>query len=139
MNATYPQTNPTVSITPTSSKKVWTGRVLSTLAILFLLFDAGVKLSQNHFAVEATVRIGYPPGILVGLGIVQLICTVLYAVPRTSMLGAILLTGYLGGATATHVRIGDPFLFPVIFGVIVWAALYLREERLHSLVPLRQG
>jgi hypothetical protein len=136
MNAIIPQTTVTVSI---SNKKVWTGRVLGGLVVLFLLFDAGVKLSQNHFAVEATARIGYPPGILLGLGMVQLACTVLYAVPRTSVLGAILLTGYLGGATATHVRISEPFLFPIIFGIVVWASLYLRDGRLHPLMPLRES
>ena len=75
---------------------------------------------------------------MVPIGVVLLICTVVYAIPTTSVLGAILLTGYLGGATATHVRVGQPFWFPVMMGVLVWAGLFLREERLRTLIPLRR-
>ncbi len=86
--------------------------------------------------VEGTARVGYSAGSLVPLGLVLLASTILYAVPRTAVLGAILLTAYLGGATATHVRMGEPFLFPVVFGVIVWGCLYLRDERVRSLLPI---
>src|SRR5207249_3667915 len=89
-------------------KAVWTGRVLSGLAVLFLLFDAGVKVLQHPMAVQGTAELGYPQSVVVGLGIVQLVCLAVYLVPRTSVLGAVLWTGYLGGAVATHVRVGNP-------------------------------
>jgi len=89
--------------------------------------------------VEGTAKVGYPAGCLVPLGMVLLASTILYAIPRTAVLGAILLTGYLGGATATHVRMGQPFLFPVVFGVLVWACLYLRDERVRLLLPLNRS
>ena len=92
--------------------------------------------------VEGTVQLGYPESVLLGLGIVLLACTVLYVIPRTAILGAILLTGYLGGAVATHVRVGNPLfthvLFPVYLGVLIWGGLYLRDERLRALIPLRR-
>lgn len=91
--------------------------------------------------VEATVRLGYPESVIVPLGFVLLVCTVLYLIPLTSVLGAILLTGYLGGAVATHVRAGEglfSLVFPIIFGVLIWLGLYLRDDRLRALVPLRR-
>ena len=121
-----------------SKKMLWTGRVISALVILFLLLDSGGKLARFTPYLEGTVKVGYPVGLVVPLGIVLLICTVVYAIPHASVLGAILLTGYLGGATATHVRVGQPFWFPVIMGVLVWAGLFLREERLRALIPLRR-
>ena len=121
-----------------SKKLLWTGRIISTLVILFLLADSVGKLMKLAPYMEGTVRAGYPAGLVVPLGIVLLVCTVVYAIPITSVLGAILLTGYLGGATATHVRIGQPFWFPVMMGVLLWAALFLREERLRALIPLRR-
>jgi DoxX-like family len=120
-----------------SKGAAWTGRVLSGLVILFFAFDSVVKLAQANVALEGTARLGYPKGVVFGLGVVQLLCAVLYAIPRTSILGAILLTGYLGGATATHVRVSEPFIFPIVFGVVVWLGLYLRDARLRALVPLR--
>jgi hypothetical protein len=125
---------------PTSQKMLWTGRVLSALPILFLLFDAVAKLIKPAPVVQATVQLGYPESVITGLGIVLLACTILYAIPRTSVLGAILLTGYLGGATATHVRVGAglfPILFPGLLGVLIWGGLYLRDERLRALIPWR--
>jgi hypothetical protein len=105
---------------------------------VFLLFDGGVKVMKVQGAVEATVRLGYPARLLLAIGIVELTCTILYVIPRTSILGAILLTGYLGGATATQVRLEDPwFFFPVVVGVLVWLGLYLRDPRLRELIPLR--
>ena len=92
--------------------------------------------------VEGTVQLGYPESVLLGLGIVLLTCTVLYMIPRTAILGAILLTGYLGGAIATHVRVGSPLfshtLFPVYVALLIWGGLYLRDDRLRSLIPLRR-
>jgi hypothetical protein len=115
--------------------KLWTARVLGALVILFLLVDAAGKILRLAPYVEGTARVGFPPGCLVPLGLVLLISTILYAVPRTAVLGAILLTGYLGGATATHVHMSQPFVVPVIFGIIVWGCLYLRDARLRSLLP----
>jgi hypothetical protein len=113
---------------------------MSALPALFLLFDAGMKLVKPDFVVKATVDLGYSESVIIPLGVVLLLCTVLYLFPRTSVLGAILLTGYLGGAVATHVHHGDgPFeiVFPVIFGALLWGGLVLRDTRLRSLVPLR--
>ena len=126
---------------PTSKKMPWAGRVVSALPALFLLLDGAAKLFKPPAVVEATVRLGYPEGAILGLGIVLLVCTGLYAIPRTAVLGAILLTGYLGGATATHVRVGDTLftiLFPSIVGALLWGGLYLRDGRLRALVPLRR-
>jgi hypothetical protein len=121
-----------------SKKMLWTGRIISALVILFLVADSVGKVMKFAPYLEGTVRVGYPASLVVPLGIVLLICTVVYAIPITSVLGAILLTGYLGGATATHVRVGQPFWFPVMMGVLLWAALFLREERLRALIPLRK-
>jgi len=123
-----------------SKKALWAGRVISALPGLFLLMDGVMKLVKPAPVVEATVRLGYPESVILGLGIVLLACTILYLIPSTSVLGAILLTGYLGGAVATHVRVGEglfPVSFPVILGVLIWLGLYLRDERLRALVPLR--
>jgi hypothetical protein len=121
-----------------AKKQLWAGRVMSALPALFLLVDGGMKLVKPAPVVEATVRLGYQENVILGLGIVQLACTVVYLVPRTSILGAILLAGYLGGAVATHVRIGDSLFsvfFPVILGVLVWGGLWLRDGRLRALLP----
>jgi len=118
--------------------KLWTGRVLSGLVIAFLLFDAIAKLLKPGFVVEATLKLGYPENTIIGIGIVLLICTILYAIPQTSIFGAVLLTGYLGGAIATHVRVGDPLfshvLFPIYVAVMMWGGLYLRDPRLGALL-----
>jgi DoxX-like family len=121
----------------TGKSAIWTGRVLSGLIVAFMLFDAGVKLAKAAPAVEGTARLGYPVWELVPIGIAALACAILYAVPRTAVLGAILLTGYLGGATATQVRMQDPwFVMPVILGMIAWCGLYLRDESLRRLIPI---
>jgi hypothetical protein len=124
-----------------SRKRLWAGRIISALPTLFLLIDGGAELAKPAPVVEGTVKLGYPESVIIPLGIVLLTCTILYAIPRTSVLGAILLTGYLGGAVATHVRVGDPFLthalFPVYLGVLIWGGLYLRDDRLRALIPLR--
>jgi hypothetical protein len=115
-----------------------TGRIISGFATLFLLMDGVLRVA--HFApyVEGTVKFGYPAHLATPIGLTLVICTLLYVLPRTAVLGAILLTGYLGGAVATQVRVEDPFfLFAAAFGVLVWAGLYLREPRLRALVPLR--
>ncbi len=123
-----------------SKKALWAGRIMSALPALFLLMDGVMKLFKPEVVVKATVQLGYPESIIFPLGIVLLTCTVLYLIPRTSVLGAILLTGYLGGAVATHVRVGESLfsiVFPIIFGVLIWGGLYLRDERLRALIPLR--
>ena len=122
-----------------SKTTLWAGRIISGLATLFLLMDGVMKLSKPAPVVEATVKLGYPESIIVGLGIVLILSTVLYLIPRTAILGAVLLTGYLGGAVATHVRVGNGWfemLFPVIIGMLVWGGLWLRDSRLPNLLPL---
>jgi hypothetical protein len=119
-------------------KALWTGRALSGLAVLFLLFDAGMKLARAPAAVVGTVALGYPETVVAPLGAVLLLCTLVYALPRTAAPGAILLTGYLGGAVATHVRVGDPLfthvLFPVYLGAVIWGGLCLRNARLRRIL-----
>jgi hypothetical protein len=125
---------------PVSKASLWTGRVISGLVVLFMLFDGISKVMKAQQVIDATVRIGFPVTTIVGIGITLLACTVLYVIPNTSILGAILLTAYLGGATAAQVRAGSPVfetVFPIIFGVLVWLGVYLREPRLRALVPLR--
>ena len=122
-----------------SKGRLWAGRILGGLPALLLLVDAAGKLVKPTPVVEATVKLGYPESVIIGLGVVLLISTILYLLPKTSVLGAILLTGYLGGAVATHVRVGEgwfPILFPLGFGVLLWAGLWLRDERLQKLIPL---
>src|SRR5260370_3705578 len=115
---------------------LWTGRIISGLIILFMLFDSGAKIARFRPYVEGTVKAGYADSLVVPLGVLGLVCTLAYAIPKTSILGAILLTAYYGGATATHVRAGQPWYFPVVFGILVWLAMYLREPRLRTLIPL---
>jgi hypothetical protein len=120
-----------------SKKLLWTGRVLSGLAVLFLLVDGVMKLAKPAVVVEATQQLGYPESCIVGIGLLLLTCTVLYIFPRTSILGAILLTGYLGGAVASQVRAGNGWfnvVFPVIFGVLIWSGLWLRDIRVRGLL-----
>ncbi len=119
----------------------WTGLGLSTLAILFPAFDAVGKVMKIPQVIEATTKLGIPVEQVPGLGVLLLACTILYAIPQTAVLGAILLTGYLGGAAQAHVRVGGP-AFPVAFsvglGVLVWLGLWLRDRRLQALAPLRK-
>ncbi len=131
-----------------SRPMVITGYVLSVLAILFLLMDAVIKIVPPEMVLDINRKLGYPDSAVVPIGIVLLICTVLYAIPRTSVLGAILLTAHLGGAIATHVRVSSPqtnqgfggelfsIIFPVIIGLFIWGGLYLRDGRLRALIPL---
>ena len=124
---------------PTSRGMLWAGRITTTLVAVFLLFDSSVKLMKSPQAVQATVQLGYSETVIVPLGFILLFSLVLYLIPRTSVLGAILLTGYLGGATATNVRVGSPWiLFPVFIGMLAWAGLYFRDGGLRQLIPLRK-
>ena len=123
----------------TTRATLWIGRVLSTLPVLLLVMSAAMKFSGSPQVLEVFVgKLGYPQGTLVGLGILELSCTILYVIPRTAVLGAILLTGYLGGAITTHLRGGEVFWGPLVLGILVWAGLYLRDERIRALIPLRQ-
>jgi hypothetical protein len=125
------------------SKGIWAGRIASGLVAAFLLFDAVIHVLQLPFAVEATMQLGYPASSVFTIGAAELACLLLYLIPRTSVLGAILLTGYLGGAVATHLRVGSPLLgftlFPFYVGALLWGGLYLRNERLRALVPVDFG
>ncbi|HEY0151659.1 MAG TPA: DoxX family protein [Longimicrobium sp.] len=123
------------------ASRLWTGRVLTAIPILFLTFDGASKVANIAPVREAMVQLGYAADAGVGIGIILLACVALYTIPRTAVLGAILLTGYLGGAIATHVRVGNPLfshtLFPIYIAAMVWGGLYLRDARLRALVPLR--
>jgi hypothetical protein len=125
----------------TSNAVLWTGRIMSGLVIAFMLLDGAMKLVPLDVVVTTSEQMGIPGNLARTLGVIGLICTVLYAVPRTSVLGAVLLTGYLGGAIASHLRLGDPIfthtLFGLYLGLLVWGGLYLRDIRLRALIPLR--
>ena len=120
---------------PVAKKSTRTGIVISVLMILFLLFDAVMKLIKPSFIVKASEQAGLSEHLIVPIGLTLLVSTLLYAAPRTAVLGAILLTGYLGGATFALVRLGQPFFFSIVCGVLVWAGLYLRDSRLRALLP----
>lgn len=129
-----------LAVAKSSKSLLWIGRIVSALPVLFLLMDAVMKLIKPPFVVQATVQLGYPESVIRGLGIVLLICTLLYVLPQTAILGAILLTGYLGGAVASHVRAGQGpliYLSPILFGVFIWVGLLLRDAALRSLLPVR--
>lgn len=121
---------------------VWTGRVLTGLIVLFMLFDGIAKIMKVQPVIEATTRLGFPTTAIVGIGIALTAIAVLYLIPQTSVLGAILLTGYLGGAVATQIRAAAPTFsccFPIILGVLAWIAIYLRDPTLRQLAPLRRA
>lgn len=127
---------------PVSNWKVWAGRVMGGLAVAFLAFDAVIKLILIEPVREGFAHGGYPGGVARPIGALLLACVTLYVIPRTSILGAVLLTGYLGGAIDSHVRLADPLfshtLFPIYFGIMLWGSLLLRDERLRALFPLRK-
>lgn len=132
---------PTLNAITVSTPRRWTGRVVSALGFLFLLFDGGIKVLQLAPAVDGSVQLGYPAHLVLGLGLLELACLALYALPRTAILGALLLTGYLGGAVATHVRLGSPafsIIFPLILGAFFWGGLALRDTRLGALLTPQQ-
>ena len=130
-----------VQTSETSNAALWTGRIMSGLVIAFMLLDGAMKLVPLDVVVTTSEQMGIPGSLARTLGVIGLICTLLYAVPRTSVLGAILLTGYLGGAIASHLRLGDPIfthtLFGLYLGLLAWGGLYLRDARLRALIPLR--
>jgi hypothetical protein len=124
-----------------AARRRWPGRVLSGIPAAFLAFDAAIKLVHPAFVTEASLKIGVPPELSVGLGVLLAACLALYLIPRTAPIGAVLLTGYLGGAVLTHLRVGDPLLshtlFPIYVGALLWAGLYLRDDRVRRLVAAR--
>jgi hypothetical protein len=123
-----------------SKGRLWTGRIISGLVVLFLLFDGITKVMKVRAVIEASAQLGYPVNAIVTIGIILLVCTVFYIIPQTAVLGAILLTGYLGGAVAANLRIGTAMFntfFPIVFAALAWAGLYLRESRLGALIPFR--
>ncbi len=130
--------------TPTAAGRswnssLWTGRVLSAIPVLAMLLSACIKLVRQPQAVEFFVsKFGYPDSSLVPIGVLELACVVVYVIPRTAVLGAVLVSTYLGGAVATHVRVADPFFGPIVLGILAWVGLYLREPRLRELLPLRK-
>ncbi len=136
------QTVPGAGTTPGSTKMMWTGRVISTLLTLMLLLDGVMKLIKPPQVLEACADLGLPESTIAGIGIALLASVVLYAIPATAALGAILLTGYLGGAVMAHVRVEDPpwkIAMPIIFGGLVWLGLFLRNQRLRALVPIQRS
>ena len=139
MNATFAPISAAKS-EPTT-RAVWTGRVLSGLAIAFLTFDAALKLARVDAAVQSTTELGYPASSLLLIGVIEVVCLIVYLVPRTAVLGAVLWTGYLGGAIATHVRVENPLfthvLFPIYVAALIWGGLWLRDARVRGMLARR--
>ena len=123
---------------PVARRTLWASYIISALPALLLVFSAVLKFIKPPPVIEGFTHLGLPENLVLGLGILELACTVVYLIPQTSVLGAILLTGYLGGATVTYLRVGDPFLMPVVIGALVWGGLFLRDPRLRALIPLRR-
>jgi DoxX-like family len=125
---------------PVSKGRLWTGRIISGLVVLFLLFDSITKVMKVRAVMEASTQLGYPANTIFTIGIILLVCTAFYIIPQTAVLGAILLTGYLGGAVAANLRIGTSMfntLFPIVFAALAWTGIFLRESRLGALIPFR--
>ena len=131
-----------IQTAPTGRAMLWTGRVMSALVVLFLAMDCTMKLLDLEAVKTAMTQLGWPTGLDRTIGAIELVCLVLYAIPRTAVLGAILTTGLLGGAIASHLRLGDPLFSHVLFGVYIgllaWGGLYLRDDRLRTMIPLRR-
>lgn len=119
-----------------SKGALWGGRIMSILVILFMLVDGGMKAARAAVSIDGSTQLGWPEPYVQGLGILLLVCTVLYAIPATAVLGAIFITGYLGGAISIMVRIDVPYWFPLVMGVMTWGGLYLQNEKLRQLIPL---
>jgi hypothetical protein len=138
---TAPAAAAAATTTTTTAPRRWPGRVLSGIPAAFLAFDAAMKLANPAFVSEASVKAGVPAELAVVLGVILTACLALYLIPRTAPLGAVLLTGYLGGAVLTHLRIGDPLishtLFPIYIGALLWAGLFLRDDRVRRLLAAR--
>jgi hypothetical protein len=120
-------------------KVVWVGRVISVLACLLFIFSAVLKLQGGPEVVKGFAHLGFPPSLMIPLAILELACVVVYLIPPTAVVGAILLTGYIGGALCTHWRVGDPFYTHIVLGILIWLGIYLRDDRLKALIPLRRS
>lgn len=131
MNTSLPLNQP-----PSGAR--WAGRILSGLVVAFMIFDLVGKLLVIQPVIDAQTHLGFPINLSMTLGLIEIVCLALYLAPPTTLLGALLLTAYLGGATAIHVRIGDPFYFPVLMGVLLWLGLFLRDERFMAFLPARR-
>jgi hypothetical protein len=128
------------STIPASKAMLWTGRIMSAIPVLLTAFGSVLKLINSPAVVEGTAHIGYGQALIRPVGVIEMICIIVYVIPRTTVLGAILFTGLLGGATATLVRVGDPmFPLPVILGMMVWGGLFFRDPRVRALIPLRSS
>ena len=129
------------SRTKLSISRVTVGRVISGFAVLFLVFDTVIKFTHHPSVAESMTQLGYPVSRALELGVIELLCLTVYLVPRTSVLGAVILTGYLGGAIASHVRVGNPLfshvLFPIYIAAMLWGGLYLRDARVRSIISAR--
>lgn len=126
---------------PVSTRTPWAAHIMSALPAVFLLFSGVTKLLRPAPVLESFIQLGYPASLALTIGILEVACVVVYLIPRTSVLGAILLTGYLGGAIATHVRVGSDLfslVLPILIGALIWGSLFLRDERLRALIPLRK-
>jgi hypothetical protein len=121
-----------------SGKVVWVGRVISVLSCLLFIMSSLMKFQGSPEVMKGFAHLGIPPSMMMPLAILEISCVVIYLIPATSVLGAILLTGYVGGAICTHWRVGDPFYTQIALGVVIWLGLYLREDRLKALIPLRR-
>lgn len=124
---------------PASKAMLWTGRIMTVLPILVVLFGSITKLMKLAAVMDGFARAGISASLVVPVGLIELICVVVYAIPRTSVLGAILMTGLLGGAVMTTLRIGDPIYLPIVCGLLAWGGLFFRDERLRELIPLRRA
>ena len=133
---------PSASASPASAavpaRVLWAGRVMSALPVLMLLMSAAMKFMKPPEVAEGFTKMGIPESLSLGLGILELACTAAYVFPRTAVLGAILLTGYLGGAVLTHLRVGEAYFIPVVLGVFIWGGLYLRDPRIRALIPFKR-
>ena len=123
----------------TSGKPVWVGRVITALVAFPFLMSGGMKVKGGAEVVQGMGHLGLPEDLILPLAILELTCVVIYLVPATSILGAILLTGYIGGAICSHLRVGDPFYLQIVIGILIWLGPYLRDARLRPLVPLRRS
>ncbi len=127
------------AITTNSKGKLWAGRIMSALPVLLILLGSVMKLMRLPSVLEGFARAGVPERLIIPVGLIELICVVIYLIPRTAVLGAILMTGLLGGATITTLRVGDPtYPMPVILGMLAWGGLYMRDARIRELIPLRR-
>jgi hypothetical protein len=121
-----------------SNKMVWTGRIISALVVLFLVAGSSYGLIKHEELAPQMARLGFSASLGIKIPITCIICALIYAFPRTAVLGAVLLTGYFGGATLTHIRVGEPFFFPIVVAILAWGGIFLRDERLRALLPLRR-